>query len=121
MLNLFNIKNKFNFKAGSTKEYIMERTEVVLNETNRGEIFLFSDDKKAGKMDISVKGSTLKVYHTEVDEVYNGRGFARILLDKLVAYARENSLKIIPLCPYVHGQFKRRPEEYADVWLKNDE
>ena len=118
---MFNLGNKFNFRVDNTKTYIMERTEVVLNEANRGEIFLFSDEQKAGKMDISVKADTLKVYHTEVDEQYNGRGFARILLDKLVAYARENSLKIIPLCPYVHGQFKRRPEEYADVWLKNDE
>ena len=98
----------------------MERTEVVLNKENRGEVILFSDDKKAGKMDISVKADTLTVYHTEVDEAYNGRGFAGILLAKLVGYARENNLKIIPLCPYVHGQFKRKPELYTDIWYKKE-
>lgn len=97
----------------------MERTAVVLNEKNRGEIQLFSDENKAGKMDISVSGNLLTVYHTEVDEIYNGKGFAKILLNKLVSYARENNMKIIPLCPYVHAQFKHHPEEFEDVWYKN--
>ncbi len=95
----------------------MERTAVVL-ENVEGEVRLFSDDHKAGKMDISVIGGKLTVYHTEVNPEYEGKGFARLLLGQLVAYARENSLKIVPLCPYVHGQFKRHPEEYNDIWFK---
>jgi len=101
----------------SIKIKTMERTEVVLGNV-RGEIQLFSDDKQAGKMDISVIGNKLTVYHTEVNPEYEGRGFAKILLEKLVAYARENDLMIVPLCPYVHAQFKRHPEEYNDVWFK---
>ncbi|MEC3875636.1 GNAT family N-acetyltransferase [Chryseobacterium salviniae] len=97
----------------------METTKVVLGNV-RGEIQLFSDDSKAGKMDISVIGKKLTVYHTEVNEEYSGKGFAKILLDKLVSYARENDLKIVPLCPYVHAQFKKNPELYNDVWLKEE-
>lgn len=97
----------------------MERTEVVVNTHNRGEVQLFSDDQKVGKMDISVIGQKLTVYHTEVNPEYEGKGFAKILLERLVSYARENDLKIVPLCPYVFAQFKRHPEEYNDVWLKN--
>lgn len=97
----------------------MERTEVVLGNV-KGEIQLFSDDKKAGKMDISVVKNKLTVYHTEVDEEYAGKGFAKLLLNKLVSYARENDFKIVPLCPYVHVQFKRNPEEYNDVWLREE-
>lgn len=96
----------------------MERTEIVLNANQRGEVQLFSDDRKAGKMDISVAEGKLTVYHTEVNPEYEGKGFAKLLLEKLVSYARENDLKIVPLCPYVHAQFKRHPEEYADVWFK---
>ncbi|WP_027380553.1 GNAT family N-acetyltransferase [Chryseobacterium daeguense] len=95
----------------------MERTEVVLGHA-RGEVQLFSDENKAGKMDISVIGKKLTVYHTEVNDEYAGKGFAKLLLDKLVSYARENDLKILPLCSYVHAQFKKHPEEYNDVWLK---
>ena len=97
----------------------MERTEIVL-EGRKGEIQRFSDDKKAGKMDISIIGKKLTVYHTEVDPQFEGKGFAKILLERLVSYARENDLKILPLCPFVHAQFKRHPEEYNDVWLKEE-
>lgn len=96
----------------------METTNIVLNENARGEIQLFSDGNKAGKMDILVRNQRLTVYHTEVDPQYEGRGFAKLLLEKLVSYARENDLKIVPLCPYVHAQFKRRPDEYEDIWHK---
>lgn len=95
----------------------METTTVVL-ENVKGEVQLFSDGNKAGKMDISVIGEKLTVYHTEVDQRYEGKGFAKLLLNELVSYARTNHLKIVPLCPYVHGQFKRHPEEYNDVWMK---
>lgn len=97
----------------------METTKVVLGNV-RGEIQLFSNDKKAGKMDISVIRGKLTVYHTEVDDEYAGNGFAKLLLNQLVSYARESDLKIVPLCPYVHAQFKRNPEEYSDVWFKEE-
>ncbi|WP_313383537.1 GNAT family N-acetyltransferase [Chishuiella sp.] len=97
----------------------METIKLVLGKV-RGEIQLFSDDKKAGKMDISIIGNKLTVYHTEVDDEYAGNGFAKLLLNELVTYARENDLKIVPLCPYVYAQFKRSPEQYDDVWFKED-
>ncbi len=93
----------------------MEKLEVVLNN-GTGEIQLFSDDQKAGKMDIEVADDRLIVYHTEVNPEHEGKGFARLLLDRLVSYARENHLRVVPLCPYVHAQFKRKPEVYQDVW-----
>lgn len=97
----------------------MENTKVVFKEDHiYGEVQLVSDNKKAGKMDISVADGKLRVYHTEVDAEYEGKGFAKLLLNELVSYAKENSLRIIPLCPYVLAQFKRHPEEYAAVWLK---
>ena len=95
----------------------METTDVLLNG-RKGEVQLFSDGEKAGKMDISVIGEKLRVYHTEVDSAYEGRGFAKILLEKLVSYAKKNDLKIVPLCPFVHAQFKRNPEMYAEIWFK---
>jgi predicted GNAT family acetyltransferase len=97
----------------------MENTQVVFKEDSiYGEVQLFSNGKKAGRMDISVTNGTLRVYHTEVNAEYEGKNFAKLLLNQLVSYARDNKLRIVPLCPYVHAQFKRHPEEYADVWLK---
>lgn len=95
----------------------MENTKVVFREDGvYGEVQLFSAENKAGKMDVSVSDGKLRVYHTEVDDLYEGKGFAKILLNQLVSYAIENHLKIIPLCPYVLAQFKRHPELYEEVW-----
>ncbi len=96
----------------------METTTVVLNNQNIGEVQLFSDDKKAGFMEIQVTDNLLTVFHTEVEPAYEGKGFGKLLLNQLVVYARKNNLSIKPLCPYVHLQFRRHPEEYKDVWAK---
>lgn len=57
------------------------------------------------------------IEHTEVSEQHEGKGLGRQLVEAAVQYARENSMSIIPLCPYAHSIFKRKPE-YADVWFK---
>jgi uncharacterized Fe-S cluster protein YjdI len=49
----------------------------------------------------------------------NGRGLAKAMLDRLVAYAREKKVTISPLCPFVNGWFHRDPKTYEDVWNKD--
>jgi len=97
----------------------MESTKVIFTGKARGEVQLFINDIKGGKMDIAVTDKRLTVFHTEVSPEFKGRGFAKLLLDQLVSYAKEKDLKIIPLCPYVNLQFRRHPAEYDDVWDKN--
>ena len=41
-------------------------------------------------------------------------GYAKMLLDHAIAYARENEYKIIPICPYV-VKAMRDKELYKDV------
>jgi predicted GNAT family acetyltransferase len=97
----------------------VESTTVVFKGNASGEVQLFTDEIKAGKMDIAIINGRLTVYHTEVNPGFEGRGFAKLLLEKLVSYAKEKDLKIVPLCPYVNIQFRRHPAEYEDVWEKN--
>ena len=76
----------------------------------------FEDDGLVGSMLVHVSGNSLKAMHTEVDPGHEGKGIAHQLLDAMVAYARENKLQVVPLCPFVLAQFKRHPELYADLW-----
>jgi uncharacterized protein len=99
----------------------MEAVKVIVNDHGVGEVQLFLDDVKAGKMDIAVRKEKLTVYHTEVLPEFEGRGLAKLLLNELVSYAKANGLKIIPLCPYVHAQFKRHPELYDAIWSKEEQ
>lgn len=97
----------------------MENTTVVFTDKIRGEVQVFSKQVQAGQMNLAMTGGRLAVFHTEVYPEFEGRGFAKLLLEKLVSYARENGLRIIPLCPFVNAQFTRRPSEYEDVWSKD--
>jgi predicted GNAT family acetyltransferase len=75
-------------------------------------------EKQVGEMVIGISETALTVYHTEVDPEMEGKGLAKMMLDEMVGYAREKKLQVVPLCEYVHVQFKRHPDDYADVWRK---
>ncbi|SDE31281.1 GNAT family N-acetyltransferase [Pedobacter soli] len=97
--------------------------EVKLNLQQEGpSAFEIIDEKgKAGEMVFDIQGSDLTVYHTEVEPDREGMGYAKLLLEAMVAYVRENKLMVIPLCPYVHLQFRRHEELYHDIWNKKNE
>lgn len=55
--------------------------------------------------------------HTEVSEELKGQNVGLQLVKTAVEFARANSIKIIPLCPFANSVFKRKPE-FADVLAK---
>jgi predicted GNAT family acetyltransferase len=71
-----------------------------------------------GEMVFTATPEMLTVHHTKVHKELEGKGVAGKLLAYMVAYARERHLKVLPLCPYVHAQFKRHPDQYDDIWFK---
>lgn len=97
----------------------MNEISLKLNEAGRGAFFLEENGEMLAEMEISVGNGNLTVYHTEVADKLKGKGVAGELLSTMASYAREKKLKVIPLCPYVNAQFRRHPEEYADIWKKN--
>jgi uncharacterized protein len=52
--------------------------------------------------------------HTFVPDSLRGRGIAGVLVDRLVADARQQGFRIVPRCSYVDAAFRRHPE-WADV------
>jgi len=94
----------------------MADIQVRLNQKGHGAFYVYENGQQLGEMVIGIAGKTLTVYHTEVMPEAEGKGYGRQLLNAMVAYAREHQLQVMPLCPYVHAQFKHYPEDYADVW-----
>lgn len=95
----------------------MEAVKLKLNGEN-GAFYLMDRGVQIGEMAVSVSGLTLTVYHTEVAAKAEGKGAAKKMLDAMADYAEKYGLKVIPLCPYVHAQFKKHPEAYAAIWHK---
>ena len=99
----------------------MEEIKLTLDEKGDGHFYAMDGGEQLGEMEVNISGDNLTVYHTEVVPQAEGKGLAKKLLATMVDHARKNALKIIPLCPYVHAQFKRHPDEYADVWNKDEQ
>ncbi|OYD45233.1 GNAT family N-acetyltransferase [Sphingobacterium cellulitidis] len=75
---------------------------------NKGSFFAVEDGKQIGEMTYSKAGpGKIIIDHTEVDSEEKGKGIGSVLLEKAVDYARENNVKILPLCPFAKAQFDR--------------
>lgn len=48
--------------------------------------------------------------HTEVPEPLEGNGLGARLAKAGLEYAREQNLKVMPLCPYIAGYISQHPE-----------
>jgi predicted GNAT family acetyltransferase len=103
------------------KSTTMEEVKLNLDQKGHGAFLIMDGAAQMGEMVVSITGKNLTVYHTEVVPEAEGKGLAKQLLNAMVQHARKNELKVIPLCPYVHAQFKRHPDEYADVWNRDSQ
>lgn len=57
--------------------------------------------------------------HTFVPPAMRGQGVAQVLVEALVADAREQGFRIVPQCSYVAALFRRHPE-WADLLAAPD-
>ncbi|RIW13129.1 N-acetyltransferase [Algoriphagus lacus] len=85
------IQHKFDGRKGS---FFMEEGGTHLAEM----VYVMAGPKK------------MIIEHTEVDESLKGQGIGAKLLEDLVAYARKEEIKIIPLCPFAKATFKKRTD-----------
>ena len=96
----------------------MSEVQLQFDARGRGAFYLEENKEKLGEMVVGISGTALTVYHTEVDPKMEGQGLAKKMFEFMIKYAREKGLMVVPLCEFVHAQFKRHPEEFADVWKR---
>lgn len=85
------------------------------NDDKRGHFFIMDGDRRIGQMFYTFAGpGKMVIDHTEVDDEHEGQGLGRQLVKAGVLFARENHLKILPLCPFAKKIFEITPA-FADV------
>ena len=90
-----------------------EQINVVFeSQLNRSAAYI--DGKHAGECEFTVDGNVWSIVHTGVDPAYGGRGIAKMLVLKVIEEARNQQVKIIPVCSYAKRMMEGK-EEYADV------
>lgn len=74
-----------------------------------------SEDAPLAEMSYVMSGERLIIIdHTTVSEALSGQGAGKMLLEALVAWARGEQMKIMPLCPYAKVQMEKN-EAYHDM------
>ncbi len=92
-----NTNNNLEIKKGNLKFYIGEDESNAL-----------------AKITFIHKDNNIVIEHTIVSDALKGQGVARTLVDAVVAYAKEENIKIIPVCNYAK-KVLTQDETYRDV------
>lgn len=82
-----------------------------------GSFFIDKDSQRIAEARFAINGSEMDLYHTQVNEQYQGEHLGNLLIDAAVEYARKNDIKIYPSCRFAQVVFGRK-KEYRDVLAK---
>ena len=78
--------------------------------------YVFTQDGSEAELTFSIASPTLVIAdHTAVPDAFRGTGAGLRLVERLVADAKSEGFKIIPLCPFVNAQRAKHPE-WADAF-----
>ena len=93
--------------------------EIKHIETGKGGEFVIEENgNRAAEMTYTNAGKKkIIIEHTFVESQFRGEGIAKDLVATGVKFARENNLKVIPLCPFAKATINRTPE-FQDVLAK---
>ena len=83
----------------------------VTNNTEAGR-FEATVDGHAAYTEYRLLASGMLFPHTEVPAALEGRGVGSALVRDALDFAREQGLKVIPVCPFVAGWIRRHPEAH---------
>jgi predicted GNAT family acetyltransferase len=91
-------------------------------EKNRGIFFVGIENERVAEMTYFYRGKDkIVIDQTSVSDKLRGQGIAKRLLVEAVGFARNNNLKIIPVCSFVRDMF-HKVDDYRDVTaLDNDQ
>jgi uncharacterized protein len=79
--------------------------------------FVIHGGGEVAELTYSITTPTLIIAdHTGVPDSFRGTGAGLALVEALVAAARADGFKVVPLCPFVNATRKKHPE-WADVFV----
>ncbi len=91
-----------------------ETIGLELNDKN-GYFYVSINGKSEAKLTFVFAGNDkIIIDHTEVNPGNNGKGLGKKMVVKVIEFAREKNITIIPLCPFAKSIFDKNPE-FRDV------
>lgn len=94
----------------------MAEVEIAREVTGSKGRYVIRRDGAEAELTYSIASPTLVIAdHTGVPDSFRGTGAGAALVARIVADARAEGFRIMPLCPFVNAQRKRHPE-WADAF-----
>jgi predicted GNAT family acetyltransferase len=82
---------------------------------SKGAFYVEENGMRLAEMTYSKAGDTrIIIDHTEVSDALRGKGAGKQLVRAAVDLARNNNLKILPLCPFARSIFEK-VKDFQDV------
>jgi uncharacterized protein len=91
----------------------MSDLEIVKEDGERGGRYVARLDGIDAEAELTFRHhgpGVISADHTGVPDALGGHGVARALLAFMLDDARSADFRIIPLCPFVRGQYAKHPE-----------
>jgi predicted GNAT family acetyltransferase len=86
----------------------LNKLEVTHNEANRTfEVWI---DGHLSKLDYIKDGKNFVITHVGVYPEFRNQGLAAKIVDAGLEYAKQNSLRVIPMCAYAAAYIRRNPQ-----------
>jgi uncharacterized protein len=87
---------------------------AIINNTEASR-FETSVDGHLALVEYTASPGTIVFTHTEVPAALEGKGIASGLAKHVLQYARDNQLKVVPICPFISGFLRKHTGEYSDI------
>src|SRR5919109_5523590 len=86
----------------------LEKLKITHNPANnRFEVWI---DGQLSKLDYIQDAKNFVITHVGVYPEHRGQGVAAKIVDAALGYARENALRVAPMCSYAAAYIRRNPQ-----------
>jgi len=87
---------------------------IGFDEVNN-QFYIKVDAEIVAEMTITLENpQRIIIEHTIVSPKHSGKGLGKLLVSKVVEFARDSGMKITPICEYAKSVFEKTPE-FSDV------
>ncbi len=81
------------------------------DDGRKGRFVIYENNQFAGEMTYTWAGNTMFIIdHTGIEQAFGGKGFGKRLVLKAVDFARNQNVKILPLCPFAKAEFDKNTD-----------
>jgi predicted GNAT family acetyltransferase len=83
---------------------------------NGGKFFMENEGTRIATIAYTRQANIITIEHTEVDPSLRGKNIGYQLVQRTAEFARENGLKVSPICPFAMKQFQKN-KEWQDLMV----